>query len=451
MFTYSNKIKIPLFYLLFLLLQYVYIIKGDVAPLGSIPLKVVNRAHQPLDLFWVNTYENNELIPQLSAPLRNNSGTNINSYATHEFVIRYHDQTYSKSISRFEKGYEEETITVYSKPDTKELFVLQSTKISDLTDSVNETTQKCKELFNTKDKEFDTCVADGIIKQITDISSDMHELKKYRDKMALKLRNYTCADLEIENTTPLSVENITVRGREDIEVETLLDLDASKIWVAHNFVSDEECDILMNHGKPLLKRATIAAEDGTSIVSNTRKAQQASYNFPTKNQDKDQLWDLYSRVIDFVNIKTDYDLIPDGQEEFAIIQYDPTDEYGSHCDADCAGETYTPRGRVATAVLYCKVADKGGGTSFTKADVFVKPRKGDVTFFAYKGSDGKMDTGFTEHSGCPVIEGEKWVTTAWLRQGVSYHDPWNDYDPSGIPIFYGNNDNNQNEVEVSAT
>lgn len=451
MFDYSQKFNILMLITFLLLFPYICEVHGDNAPPGSIPLRVVNRAHQPLELFWVNTYENDELVAQLSAPLRNNSDTRINSYPTHEFVVRYYDQTYSTSISRFEKGSGEETITVYSKSDTKELFVIKSTKIDDMADSVNDATQKCKEMFDTNTKEFDTCVADGIINQITEISGDMNELRKYRDKMALKLRNYTCADLEIDNTTPLSVENITVRGREDIEVETLLDLDASKIWVAHNFVSDEECDILMNHGKPLLKRATIAAEDGTSIVSNTRKAQQASYNFPRKNQAKDPLWDLYSRVIDFVNIKTNYALTPDGQEEFAIIQYDPTDEYGSHCDADCAGESYTPRGRVATAVLYCKVADKGGGTSFTKADVFVKPRKGDVTFFAYKGTDGRMDPGFTEHSGCPVIEGEKWVTTAWLRQGVSYYDPWNDYDPSGIPIFYGNNDNKKTEIEVSAT
>jgi hypothetical protein len=67
--------------------------------------------------------------------------------------------------------------------------------------------------------------------------------------------------------------------------------------------------------------------------------------------------------------------------------------------------------------------------------VFVKPRKGDVTIFTYKGEDGMMDTGYTEHSGCPVLEGEKWITTAWLRQGVSKDDPWGAYDPSGIPIY----------------
>ena len=39
--------------------------------------------------------------------------------------------------------------------------------------------------------------------------------------------------------------------------------------------------------------------------------------------------------------------------------------------------------------------EQGGATSFTKANIFVKPRKGMATFFAYKGRDQHMDTGLT--------------------------------------------------------
>jgi len=240
----------------------------------------------------------------------------------------------------------------------------------------------------------------------------------------------------MESTEPLLTEKVVLgKEKRQVEVDLLLNLDAAKIWVAHDFISDEECDVLMKHGNPRLKRATVAAEDGTSVVSDTRKANQASYNFDVGRPASDALWPLYNRIIAFVNSKSNYELQPEGQEEFAIIQYNPSDEYAPHCDADCSGETYTSHGRVATAVLYCKVAERGGGTSFTKSDVFVKPRKGDVTVFTYKGEDGKMDTGYTEHSGCPVLEGEKWITTAWLRQGVSKDDPWGAYDPSGIPIY----------------
>lgn len=46
-----------------------------------------------------------------------------------------------------------------------------------------------------------------------------------------------------------------------------------------------------------------------------------------------------------------------------------------------------------------------------------------------------MDEGFTEHSGCPVIEGEKWITTMWMREGVTASEPWTLFDPSGIRIL----------------
>ena len=131
-----------------------------------------------------------------------------------------------------------------------------------------------------------------------------------------------------------------------------------------------------------------------------------------------------------------------------------------HCDGSCDGEPLSPTGRIATAVLYCKVrytvdciicwyvghsnlnilvtiqtAPKGGGTSFTKADVFVKPKPLAAAFFSYMGPDGRMDDGYTEHSGCPVLEGEKFIITFWMRQGVSNEKPSDLYDPSGILIL----------------
>ena len=129
------------------------------------------------------------------------------------------------------------------------------------------------------------------------------------------------------------------------------------------------------------------------------------------------------------------ELGPEGQEGLTIIQYDLDDEYTPHCDGDCTGAAHLMTGRVATAVLYCQVAELGGATTFTKSDIFVKPKRGMATFFTYKGKNGLMDDGYTEHSGCPVLRGEKWITTAWMREGVSQTDPWQAYDPNGIRLM----------------
>lgn len=94
-------------------------------------------------------------------------------------------------------------------------------------------------------------------------------------------------------------------------------------------------------------------------------------------------------------------------------------------------------GRVATAVLYCEVPELGGATTFTKADVFVRPKKGMATIFTYMTPDGIMDSGYTQHSGCPVRQGQKWIATTWLREGVTleYHSDY--FEPSGKRIGGG--------------
>ena len=34
----------------------------------------------------------------------------------------------------------------------------------------------------------------------------------------------------------------------------------------------------------------------------------------------------------------------------------------------------------------------------------------------------------TQHSGCPVLEGEKRIVTQWIRLGVSEETPWDSFD-----------------------
>jgi len=45
-----------------------------------------------------------------------------------------------------------------------------------------------------------------------------------------------------------------------------------------------------------------------------------------------------------------------------------------------------------------------------------------------------MDNQFTEHSGCPVIEGEKKIVTQWIRYGVDRENPWDSFNTLGIKL-----------------
>jgi hypothetical protein len=43
-----------------------------------------------------------------------------------------------------------------------------------------------------------------------------------------------------------------------------------------------------------------------------------------------------------------------------------------------------------------------------------------------------MDTGFTEHSGCPVFVGSKKIVTQWIRLGVDHDNPWDSFNTLGV-------------------
>ena len=82
--------------------------------------------------------------------------------------------------------------------------------------------------------------------------------------------------------------------------------------------------------------------------------------------------------------------------------------------------------------MYCQVPEKGGATNFAQSNVHIVPEVGGASFFSYVGLDGIMDSQFTEHSGCPVITGQKKIVTMWLRKDVTDEVPWTSYNTLGV-------------------
>lgn len=415
---------------------YVIVIAGLIAgliysadpPPDSIEMKIHNYAGSPVEIFWVNIFENGDLVKQTEKPIRNATSTAIHSFDGHEFVVKFF-RGKQEAIGRFIKGPKAETVTIDY--DVIDGFIIkQSTSYDEVMNKIQTATKSCEHL---KDEEFAYCVANSTATYMSKIADAKDELEKYRDRISHQLRNYTCADDTMNSSLPTKTSTIVIAGRE-YTINTLFDTSHAKIWSVHNFVDDEECEQFKRVSGPKLRRATVAAEDGTSTVSENRKAQQAGYDQMQHSLD-DPLWGLYHRVLHLTNHYTGMRLQPEGQEDFTVIQYNIDDQYTPHCDGTCDGSPHNPGGRVATAVLYCQVAERGGGTTFSKADVFVKPEKGMATFFSYRGPDHLMDSGYTEHSGCPVLEGEKWITTFWMRDGLTLSQPWTVFDPSGIPIM----------------
>ena len=188
--------------------------------------------------------------------------------------------------------------------------------------------------------------------------------------------------------------------------------------------------------QPKLHRGTVADGAGGHRLSEHRKAFQAGLTVPW---DKEVAGDPVARVVrrlyDYTNHATGFNLSVVGQEDLMSIQYfgngenDPTpDQYRPHCDGDCDGKIHKTGGRVATMVMYCTVPEKGGYTNFGQAGVIAKPQVGAAAFFSYMDNATKIkDSGFTTHSGCPVIEGTKRIAVQWMRIGVDAENPWDSF------------------------
>lgn len=108
-------------------------------------------------------------------------------------------------------------------------------------------------------------------------------------------------------------------------------------------------------------------------------------------------------------------------EGLQILRYGVGAEYQPHHDyfdpARTGSATHLQRGgqRVASLVMYLNTPRRGGATVFPDAKFEVAAIKGNAVFFSY---DRPHPITHTLHGGAPVLEGEKWVATKWLREST---------------------------------
>ena len=140
-------------------------------------------------------------------------------------------------------------------------------------------------------------------------------------------------------------------------------------------------------------------------------------------------------------------MIPvDHGEGMQVLHYGEGQKYEPHFDYFKDHENTKHGGqRVATVLLYLSDVEQGGETIFPKgkfvmgepgtagADheaasrqpgvsscargkLHVKPRRGDALLFWNTMMNGHEDD-MSLHGGCPVIKGNKWTATKWMRVG----------------------------------
>jgi hypothetical protein len=230
-------------------------------------------------VFWLSP--TGERVSQTEKPIKDGNDAKINSYNTHQFLVKFVGGSPHDQEVKFTKGPYEETLTVYN--DGNILSVEQYSKFDEFSELVEKSTVRCRGLTGEK---LTKCLAEDLYRATAKERKTNVDITQYRDLMSARLRNYTCADPTLNTSTPISTEEVTIQSKK-YQMNKFLDSDAAKIWTVDNFISEEECSVLMTHGAKHLRRATVAGEDGLATISIHRRAQQASY---TARDVNDPLW-----------------------------------------------------------------------------------------------------------------------------------------------------------------
>ncbi len=195
-------------------------------------------------------------------------------------------------------------------------------------------------------------------------------------------------------------------------VRLLTTLRHPRVMVLGGFLSDEECDALMALATPRLARSeTVDNGTGGSEVNAARTSDGMFF----ERGEAAVIQRVEQRIAHLVNWPVDHG------EGLQILRYRPGAEYRPHHDyfdpAHSGSKTILARGgqRVATMVMYLNTPTDGGATIFPDVGLDVMPVRGNAVYFSY---DRPHPCTGTLHGGAPVLAGEKWVATKWLRQGV---------------------------------
>ena len=183
-----------------------------------------------------------------------------------------------------------------------------------------------------------------------------------------------------------------------------------RLVVFGNLLSGEECDALIEAAAPRMARSLTVATDTGGQEVNADRTSAGMFFARSENPLVQRIEARIARLLDWPL---------DHGEGLQVLHYPPGAEYKPHYDYFDPAEPGTPtllrRGgqRVATLILYLNTPEAGGGTVFPDAHMQVAAQRGNAVFFSY---DRPHPDTRSLHGGAPVLQGEKWIATKWLRE-----------------------------------
>lgn len=185
---------------------------------------------------------------------------------------------------------------------------------------------------------------------------------------------------------------------EDRTISVISKVEEPLIVVLDNVASEKECDRIITTSQDRLERSKIGQ------ARETNEMRTSSGMFFEENENT-LIHRMERRLSVIMNVPFEH------AEGLQVLRYQPGQEYKPHHDYFKQSDN----NRISTIVLYLNDVEEGGETLFPHLGLSVTPKKGMAVYFEYFYQDALLNEK-TLHSGNPVVQGEKWVATQWMRR-----------------------------------
>ncbi|MDM5224836.1 2OG-Fe(II) oxygenase [Cytobacillus sp. NJ13] len=189
---------------------------------------------------------------------------------------------------------------------------------------------------------------------------------------------------------------------EDREIHIIARFAEPLIVILGNVLSHEECDQLIQQSKDRMQRSKVA----NSLEADELRTSSSTFFHEGENETVAR---IEKRVSQIMNIPVEHG------EGLQILNYKIGQEYKAHFDFFSSTSRAASNPRISTLVMYLNDVEQGGETYFPKLNISVSPQKGMAVYFEYFYNDQNLND-LTLHGGAPVVIGDKWAATQWMRR-----------------------------------
>ncbi|PMG28877.1 hypothetical protein BCU94_03265 [Shewanella sp. 10N.286.52.C2] len=185
------------------------------------------------------------------------------------------------------------------------------------------------------------------------------------------------------------------------------------LYTVDDFVNDFECHWLKCHAESSIKRSLVVdGHTGKNEVSQVRTGSVAQFVSTSSDW---VLLNIEMKISAYFNLPVEHGELSN------VLHYAPTEEYKAHYDffhpKDSGSAVALQDGgqRYKTVLIYLNKVKSGGETNFPRLSKSITPKYKQLIIF------NNTDNNFAPlplslHQGMPVIEGEKWLFSKWIRE-----------------------------------